>query len=286
MSQHAAFAALSPTTQDTYKLLQDIKHTQAQTLRRLEDLANVTNRRLDGIESAMHSVTMAVNSEISLQHLTLRTAGPRLVNEPVAIERVLEHLPIRSILRFQRVNKRCKAVVDSSERMQWVLLMLPESSFSASGCFVTPRLNPLFATEALSKAAPVFGAKFDYGAEGLRIATILPIEQVYERKGSHSVPVLKLTIHTWTMETWTSPHVGELHAGLNANTPGFATGSWKKMYLSQPPVPVDVSYDGYASHNKCPIERRSGTLEELIRPWENLLEDRGCKKRSCLGHLG
>ena len=265
-SQHGAFVALSPTVLDTYKLLQNVQSTQAQTL-----------RRLDGIESALHSLTMAVNSEISLQHLTLRTAGPRVVNETEALERVLEHLPIRSILLFQRVNKRCKAVVDGSERVQRALFMLPEPSFPASGRSNTPRLNSLFTAEALRKAAPVFGAKFDYGAEGLRVATILPLELTHEKEEYRSAPVVKLTIHTWEMQSTTK--VSSLHPSLRGDTPGLANGSWSKMYLSQPPLPVDVSYDGYMSYNKRGVERRSGRLDQLVQPWGILSQNLGRMER-------
>ena len=170
------------------------------------------------------------------------SAGSRLASIPELLEVVLLHLPIRDLLLAQRVSRCFKALIDRSQTIQGRLFFLPESE--PPGLRETDvRINPLLVDEKSfigiplyrnkdTPPRPVFVMGSQWNSRKVRVASC-ELETVKDRSNGRSIcqAQIKMARLPGTICYDCPNKVGK-----------STSGSWRKMYLTQPPVKIWYSF--------------------------------------------
>lgn len=154
--------------------------------------------------------------------------GKRLASIPELLEMVLVHLPMKTLLLAQRDNRQFKGVIDNSKQLQRELFFLPAPIASRPQ---TPIRNPLLLFGTYAPSLPVFFVN------KRRVCS-------FEVKGFDCVPRINHD-YKGVMPGPTAmveyKNVCDRRGPLNshsATTKCYTNGSWRRMYVSQPPTTI------------------------------------------------
>lgn len=204
--------------------------------------------RLERIECSLHINT------------TPSAAGPKVAGIAELLEHILLHLPMRDLLLAQRVSRMFKEVIDNSDTIQRALFFVPE--LPPTPLLETDvRVNPLLADEKSYISIPLYQTERN-----------LDIEPAFiERAGWNlqKLRAVKCEVSTSTEYSRTIP-INSVRVGITlGRLPGTACkdrveavgqsvhGSWRRMYLTQPPLNTWWTMD---------TRYNSGTFYEYDRP--------------------
>ncbi|KAK3672356.1 hypothetical protein LTR78_007663 [Recurvomyces mirabilis] len=206
--------------------------TQLETSRQISELVSVQKRSDERIANFVEALAKSHNMmpprSPGIHGLSPLTAGKRLTDTFELLEHILMLLDPRDImLHSQRVNRIFRATVTNSAVLQRRLFL--RADYSSSGF----QLNPFIRMPNLSHRLPVY---YTYDSNSL---TYIPNQRACQ---------LFLTKSRLT-EDKGSRHLDlSLASQANSVVTKFTMlkgGSWKRMYLTQPPclIKVCVYYD-------------------------------------------
>ncbi|KAK4896062.1 hypothetical protein LTR27_005919 [Elasticomyces elasticus] len=241
------------TLDDVYGVLNGITQSQAELTCNVSELMNVL---MDNTGSVKELV--ATQKETNAAHddpEPTSDAGVRLTDTYELLEMILldDDLPMETVFFAQRVNTQFRDTIANSKGLQQKLFLQPMdlkpmgvSSVKGRIDYDAParevRLNPLFVKKSVYESLPMFVTR--------------SLKQLTDRndKGTQRLQVLKPRVTTDPREygyghqkfvVFNMRHVGEYRAlrTLNISRKLLAEGSWRKMYLTQPPVKVQCKID-------------------------------------------
>ena len=204
------------------------------------------NQATTAYEDQLKALTKAVNDIIFRldrieRYLCISTAssaaGPKLASIPELLAHILVHLPMRDLLLAQRVSRTFKEVIENSAAIQRALFLAPEAQptpLRETDVRVSPLLAdmksyisiPLYNTEGHS-FKPVFIEGAGWNTEKLRI---VKCEVNTLRDGvPHPIGLAQLEIILGRLPG-TACYDRVEAVGKSVH------GSWRRMYLTQPPV--------------------------------------------------
>ena len=171
-------------------------------------------------------------------------AGPKLASTPELLEVVLLYLPMRDLLLAQRVSKTFKAVIDNTQAIQRRLFLLPEPEPPRLR-ETEVRINPLLADEKSFIGIPLYRSKHEditsrpvfvigsqWNSRKLRVASC-------EVLGIKEHPTARSTCEAW-IKLARLP--GTTCYGRADKVGKSTRGSWRGIYLTQPPLRIMHSF--------------------------------------------
>lgn len=184
------------------------------------------------------------------------------------VENILYQLPEKDLLLAQRINKTCRDVISLSIPIRKKLFLLPESTdLQSETPTETPidtsqiRVNPIIADSLLLQRLPIYSAPELSDDEMDIIVSSNPPpdwERCIAKRASYTIHVRHYheddTYNIWTnLDTFSVPQ------SLGHRSPLWE-GSWRHMYLSQPPTGVEFS------KGRCVTEIRGQvTMDDMLR---------------------
>jgi len=220
---------------DVLAILSRIESTQTDIIARLERLEEA-QRNTSGHN---RSVTTHIN------HLVQPVSNRALAITEI-LEAILVQLPVQDLLFAQRVNRRFRAVIQTSMTLQRALHFLPEAPDGK------PRINPLLTRSDLFNS---LGPYDDHVLRRPALAHSLPT--TIQRHIKANKPQYTLA-HSKLSERGDGLHdvclILNVHHAYHANTriavqqkrTSFSAGahaSWRRMHICQPPCRNTWSYN-------------------------------------------
>ncbi|KAK3618556.1 hypothetical protein LTR56_024548 [Elasticomyces elasticus] len=246
------------TLDDVYERLNGITQSQAELTCNVSELMNVLVDNMGSVKELVATQKETIGKRVKSAHddpEPTSDAGVRLTDTYELLEMILldDDLPMETVFFAQRVNKQFHSLIARSKGLQQKLFLQPMdlkpmdvSSVKGSINYDAParevRLNPLFAKESVYESLPMFVTR--------------SLKELTDRndKGTQRLQVLKPRVTTNPREygygrekfvVFNMRHVGEDRALRTLNISGkpLAEGSWRKMYLTQPPVKVQCKIE-------------------------------------------
>ncbi|KAK5683617.1 hypothetical protein LTS10_005150 [Elasticomyces elasticus] len=166
-------------------------------------------------------------------------AGRRLTNTYELLEMILLHkdLPMETVFWSQTVNRQFRDTIATSRHLQQKLFLLPERDFEGVGGL--PMLNPLFTKQVIVGHLPFFVTPktgqwpYTHSRKYVRLEAQCP--KVYPATEAPGNAMRG----RGPFVSWRMKPASDANAMLQTprNTPP-GTGSWRHMYISQPPSAV------------------------------------------------
>ncbi|KAK4557102.1 hypothetical protein LTR86_006083 [Recurvomyces mirabilis] len=222
MSTTELLAGMLTTLQAMQQNQLAMQETQLQISSQISELVNVQKRSDDRIANFIGAFAKSHNMmpprSPGIHGLSPLTAGKRLTDTFELVEHILMLLDPRDVmLHGQRVNKTFRATVTNSAALQCKLFLKPD--YSGSGL----KLNPFLGMANLSHRLPVY-----------YIHDLNTLAYTHKQRSCQVFLTDSREIHIHG-----SPHLSlEFSSGRTktlANYAPLATGSWRSMYLTQPP---------------------------------------------------
>ncbi|KAK4952789.1 hypothetical protein LTR10_009597 [Elasticomyces elasticus] len=238
---------------------------QAALSRDMSELVNVQKEALEAQKETAHSATESAHSVKESTHsvkemldLQKKTdaanapqpptmdAGSRLTRTFELLEHILLHdcVVMETVLFAQRVNKCFNATINSSKLLQQKLFFAPveacpqDPSAFVDGVSNSITMNPLLTRSSVLERIPLL---FDPSTQHLRY---IQIEDDKRVRLLPDAPVVH-DENNWPDYTGDEPHlywqVKYTASHLNCQEIDlriFTAGSWRRMYFSQPPLPL------------------------------------------------
>ncbi|KAK3618557.1 hypothetical protein LTR56_024549 [Elasticomyces elasticus] len=215
---------------------------QAAIARSMSELVSVQKGTLEAQKETVYSVEEMLDLQKKANAANApppptMDAGSRLTGTFELLEHILLHdcVAMETVLFAQRVNKCFNATIDNSKALQQKLFFAPLSSNAAQEAELL-RVNPLFAKNSF------------LGRLTLYLEPSSGRLKFFDKDGrvclSAQAPIVKDESHWSGFRVELSPHIYWGVANHTAlRSPGFdsrplTAGSWRRMYLSQPPRSV------------------------------------------------
>ena len=229
-----------------------------------------SNQATPAYEDQLKALIKAVNDIIFRldrieRYLCISTAssaaGPKLASIPELLAHILLHLPMRDLLLAQRVSRTFKEVIENSAAIQRALFLAPESQptpLRETDVRVNPLLAdmksyisiPLYNTEGHS-FKPVFIEGAGWNTEKLRIV------KCEVNTARRPIGLVQLEIVLGRLPG-TACYDRVEAVGQSVH------GSWRRMYLTQPPVLTwwcaETNPGNRMAHPSGDSERKLGEL--------------------------
>ena len=172
-------------------------------------------------------------------------SGCKLAIIPELVEVILLHLPIRDLLLAQGVSRTFKAVIGNSQPIQRRLFLLAEPE--PSGLRETDvRINPLLADDKSFISIPLYRTKDT-------TTSFHPIFVVGSPWNSRKLRIAKCDVMAMkdfpSGKATCAAHInlarlpGTLCYGMVDKVSKSIRGSWRRMYLTQPPLRIVYHYE-------------------------------------------
>ncbi|KAH9828523.1 putative f-box domain protein [Teratosphaeria destructans] len=156
-------------------------------------------------------------------------AGTRLTGTFELLEKILLHLDCEQIFWLQGVSHQFRTTIKNSLALQRALFLAPVPFDDSKSQDVV--LNPFFQKDSVRRRLPIY---FDHVSRRLAYIdrpyrTRLSVSSI-----SHYGRDPRITLH------FRSAGGNNTLDRFNTAAPVITAGSWRQMYLSQPPVGVDI----------------------------------------------
>ena len=196
-------------------------------------------------------------------------ARRRVLDTTELLEAILLGLPVKTLLLAQRVSHGFKAVIDNSIHLQRALFFLPNTLTPPQLTPARePTINPLFAASASRRTSILPLYMGDEDATYIHSAGIVQVndgQTVTHTRGSQSMR------ETVGFQSFLDTRTLYLPTGYPSRaaskTKVYPSGSWRNMYLSQPPCTISWTADG----EKCRLA--SAEVSNVLKMGEIWNED-------------
>ncbi|KAI7162285.1 hypothetical protein KC349_g2202 [Hortaea werneckii] len=226
------------------------------------DLLTGISTQLTHITTQLDTIQQRVKSLEAPSVPKRGISGQQVWDTSELLEHILSQLPMRDLLLAQRVSRRFKAVIDSSDKIQQALFFKPAVLSPTD----VPRINPLLSDYTNYRKTPIAyidRPKVITFTNDLSLPFVAPaiFKAVANPEGEEEHVILTSFEHM--QRDFPDPTM--------RLTPGkYVYGSWRRMYLSQPPT--EVLY-GPAAPTALHLESRAAGSLRFENIFTTLLYD-------------
>lgn len=259
--------------EEMYQIVKKIQRTQEDILARLDHIES-GQQDVKAQQEALTAKLERTNKdcECKYQHLLFtkyNPAGMRMIETFELLEKILLELSMFDLLRTQRVSKRFLEVIEGSVALQRTLFFTSEPAPGKQS------VNPLW-TDPLFIANASLSIDYDRDGELVFMNdqmkksdnhSHLEVTTAALQKNAHGRLLLDLRLRG---ERWTgSMEYGctcrcKVHSSecQSCSTHTLKPGSWSRMYLCQPSVPIewDGNFSGRLTEKKVRKVKKFGEL--------------------------